>query len=481
MLAGMGVPDLRGGLGTPTFFSTAADVTAGESENVEPLRPATGAGRFTARLPGPRSPKDRAPVHVDLTFCLDAIDDTLRILAPGEPALRARLGEWSDWLRVRFRVGVLQSISGLVRFHVVRLRPELEVYATPVNFDPEAPLFPLSAPPDFARELAGAVGTFYTTGMVEDHTGLNNGRIDEWAFLDQCEEVWNEREAMMLHELEWLDEGLLYCLFDTPDRVQHMFWRFRDPGHPSLGGAAAPVEFAHAIEDQYRRADEVVGKVLAWADDRTLVIALSDHGFGPFRRGFHLNTWLHDHGLLTLRDGRKPGDPDIEPFPNSIDWARTRAFAVGLGGIYLNLEGRESQGTVRPDEVECLTAEIARELTGLPDPKTGTIAVRAVKSRAQLYRGPFADESPDLVVHLADGYRVSWSSSLGGVVQGLFEDNRKKWSGDHIVDPALVPGVLFMNRPFCRDGACLVDLAPTILDTLGLAPGPNMEGRTLFR
>jgi predicted AlkP superfamily phosphohydrolase/phosphomutase len=349
-----------------------------------------------------------------------------------------------------------------------------------VNFDPEQPTFPISAPGGYAHELAGSIGTYHTTGMVEDHTGLNNERIDERAFLDQCAEVWDEREAMMLHELDRFERGLFYCLFDTPDRVQHMMWRFREHDHPANLGNGALAEFVNEVENQYRRADEVVGHALNAADADTLLIVLSDHGFGPFRRGFHVNSWLHDHGYLKLRDGLKHG-PEAHDYPSCVDWSRTRAYALGLAGIYLNLEGREAQGVVKPGDAASLQDEIARGMTGLVDKAHGTLAVRAVKTREELYHGPFAAESPDLVLHLAQGYRVSWEAALGGVPSGWFADNLKKWSGDHIVDPALVPGVLLMNRAFRGEGVSLLDLAPTILDALGLPSGPAMEGSSLLR
>ncbi len=476
MLAGMGVPDLRGGLGTPTFFSTGGDLAARESENVVRLSGPSG-GVIATQLIGPRNPKDRAPLGFDLTIESDPAAGRVRIRSAGQPAeMAVSEGAWSDWLRVKFKAGLLQSIRGMVRFYLVRLEPELELYASPINFDPEMPLFPISAPPGFAQELTEALGTFHTTGMVEDHTGLNNDRLDEWAFLDQCEEVWNEREAMMLHELERFDEGLFYCLFDTPDRVQHMFWRFREPDHPANLGAAPPAEFVPVVEEQYRRADEVLGHVLEQADDQTLVIALSDHGFGSFRRGVNLNTWLHEQGLLALCAGVAAHD-----YPRCIDWSRTRAFAVGLGGIYLNLAGRERSGIVKADEADELKAAIVRNLTGLADHERANVAVRNVRTREELYHGPCAAEAPDLTVHFAAGYRVSWNSSLGGVAAGLFEDNTQKWGGDHIVDPDLVPGVLAMNRPFQKDGARLLDLAPTILAALGVPAGPAMEGRSLLR
>jgi predicted AlkP superfamily phosphohydrolase/phosphomutase len=205
------------------------------------------------------------------------------------------------------------------------------------------------------------------------------------------------------------------------------------------------------------------------------VIALSDHGFGSFRRGVHLNNWLRDRGLLATRDGGEGAT-----FPGNVDWDRTRAYALGLGGIYLNLRGREAEGIVDPGDSEALKAEIARGLEGLVDPAGGSTAIRGVPGRERLYRGPFVGEAPDLVVHFAAGYRASSSTSMGGVAEEVFEDNRKKWSGDHIVDPALVPGVLFLDRPFRGDSPRLEDLGPTILEALGVPKGPAMEGSSLI-
>jgi predicted AlkP superfamily phosphohydrolase/phosphomutase len=479
MLSGMGVPDLRGGLGTPTFYSTAEGLSRGESEHVISIRP-DADGVVRTHLIGPRNPKDRSDLRVDLTIHPDPERGRALIRSGGTPGeLEVREGSWSDWLRVKFKAGLFQGTSGMVRFHLVRLGPELELYASPVNFDPEAPPFPISSPPEYARSLAREIEPFYTTGMVEDHTGLNNGRIGVEAFLDQCNQVWDEREAMMQRELERLDHGMFYCLFDTPDRVQHMLWPYREPDHPFHRGGKADPAFARTIEDHYRRADAVVGRALEFANDNTLVIVLSDHGFNSFRRGVHLNTWLLDNGLLALRDGVRPGE-HCRDFLMDIDWDRTRAYALGLGGIYLNLRGREGRGTVAPGEAEPLKAAIAEGLTGLRDPAGDEVAVRSVKTQEQLYRGPYAAEAPDLFVNFAAGYRASWGSSMGSVPEGHFEDNTRAWGGDHIIDPALVPGVLLMDRPFRGEGASLVDLAPTILDALGVPPGPAMEGSSLL-
>jgi predicted AlkP superfamily phosphohydrolase/phosphomutase len=478
-LAGMGVPDLRGGFGTSTYYTTDPAAAPRESENVVTIVD-DGRSPIATHLIGPRNPRSRADCHLDIQLVRSPEPNVLTIRSSGEPReIHVREGAWSDWLKVKFKIGPLQSVHGIVRFHLIQLQPSIILYASPVNFDPAAPLFPISSPPEFARQLAGDIGKFHTTGMVEDHNGLINERITEEAFLAQCEDAWRERRAMMEHELARFNGGLFYCLFDTPDRVQHMLWRFREPEHPANRDRPAIPGLERAIEDHYRRGDEVVGQVLDHCDDHTLLIVLSDHGFSSFQRQFHLNSWLLEQGLLALRPGLAPGHEAGE-FLSGIDWSRTQAYAMGLSGLFLNLQGREGQGIVRPEDAEGLKRAIAEKLTGVRDDDRGRVAVRSALPREQVYSGPFVGEAPDVIVNFAAGHRVSWSSSMGGVADGpLHEDNTKKWSGDHCIDPALAPGVLFMNRPFRRDAAGLADLAPTILEALGVPRGPLMEGSSL--
>ena len=478
--SGMGVPDVRGGLGTGTYYTTQAGIHAGEGEQIVQVTPSADGSIATA-LVGPRNPKDRTDLRLDLQIRQDT--DGGRVFlkcagaTPGE--LEVRLGVWSGWLRVKFKLGMLRAIKGIVRFRLMRLGSEFALYASPINFDPETPLFPISSPEDYAWELGLDSGPYYTTGMVEDHAGLSNGRIDEAAFLDQCDAVWDERESMMVRALERGRDGFYYCLFDTPDRVQHMFWRFREPDHPANLGKAPPKEYVGEIERHYRRADRALGAALRYADDKTLTIALSDHGFGSFRRCVDINAWLYEQGLLALEPGVKPGH-EAGDLLLKVDWSKTKAYALGLGGIYLNLQGREGKGIVAEADAEALKQQIARNLKGLADPESGAEGIREVKAREELYSGPYVGESPDLLVHFNRGYRVSWGTSMGGVGSSIFTDNTNAWGGDHIVDPSQVPGVLFMDRSFRPEGARLLDLAPTILAALGVPAGPAMEGSSLL-
>jgi predicted AlkP superfamily phosphohydrolase/phosphomutase len=474
-ISGMGVPDVRGSFGTSTFFTSSAGVAQREGETVVGVTPA-GPVIHTA-LPGPLHPKTRKPAEHPLEIEIGADGAVIRSDGrPQELSLQPR--RWSDWLKVTFRLGFLQPVRGMARFYLVSLEP-FQLYASPVNYDPQSPPFPLSFPPEYAAELAGRQGDYYTSGMPEDHNGLVNRRIDEVAFLDQCDLVFREREAMLWDEWGRFDEGFLFCLFDTPDRIHHLFWRFQEPEHPAnrLHGWAA---FEGVIGEWYRRCDALVNRLLSQLDERTLLLVVSDHGCASFRRCVDLNRWLYEEGLLALRDGRRPGKEALDML-RGVDWPRTAAYAVGLSGIYLNLEGREGQGCVAGNEADELKRRIATRLAGLRDPQNGQTAVRRVCPREQVYHGPYTAEAPDLLVHCAAGYRASWSTVLGGIAEGLFEDNTRCWSGDHVVDPELTPGVLLASRPFFSGHPRLIDLAPTILSALGVPCPAAMEGEALLR
>jgi predicted AlkP superfamily phosphohydrolase/phosphomutase len=478
MLSGVGVPDLRGSQSKGTFYTQDKSVVAEENEQLIFL--VQGAD-ITTRVIGLRNTKasPAADTSCELRVHIDKPARKLVIQTGGLPAkIEVPEKGWSEWVRFKFKFSMLQSVTGIARFYVRQLEPHLEFYLSAVNFDPAAPMFPVSAPAEYAKELTDKVGLFSTLGMAEDHNGLNNGRLDEAAYLDQCELVLSERERTMRFELDRFSEGFFFMLFDTPDRVQHMLWRFRDREHPGFEPDLSP-ELATRIEEHYRRCDALLSAVLDKVDEDTLLIVLSDHGFGTFRRAFDTNTWLWQNGLLALKDGRRPGE-GIEGSA-AVDWSKTYAYAMGLGGIYLNLKGRESGGILEEEsEAERVRRAIQTGLAEFPDAETQRAAVRSVSRREELYSGAFVENSPDLLVNFHRGFRVSWQSAVGGFANSLLENNMRRWSGDHIVDPDSVPGILFMNRPVPNSQPAIIDLAPTIVNYLGVTAPESMEGSRLF-
>jgi predicted AlkP superfamily phosphohydrolase/phosphomutase len=255
-----------------------------------------------------------------------------------------------------------------------------------------------------------------------------------------------------------------------------MFFRYLDKTHPALR-AGKPAMSGRVIEDLYVRMDDLVGRVLQKLGPRDALIIMSDHGFKSFRRGVNLNSWLWRNGYLALRDGTTASGEWFK----DVDWGRTKAYALGLGGLYLNLNGREAQGTVEPgEEARTLKAELMGKLRGLKDPQTGEIAINQAYDRDGIYAGPYRENAPDLIIGYNEGYRASWDSVTGKVNDVLFEDNIKAWSGDHCIDPACVPGVFFSNLKLRTDTPSIMDLAPTILRLFGLEPPQHMDGRSLL-
>ena len=484
MLSGVGVPDLRGSQSKGTFYTQ--DRTANAQENEQLIHLESGM-ELTTRVLGPRNTRQSPPTdtYSEIRLRIDKPARKLVIQTGGHPAtIEVTEKDWSEWIRFKFKFSMLQSASGIARFYVRQLEPHLEFYVSAVNFDPAAPLFPVSLPANYAKELSEKIGLFSTLGMAEEHNGLNNGRLDESAYLQQCDLVLRERQRMMQFELDRFTEGFFFMLFDTPDRVQHMLWRFRDPSHPGFDRDLAPT-FATRIEEHYTQCDALLSSILDRVDEHTLLIVLSDHGFGTFRRAFHTNTWLWQNGLLALKDNRKPED-DLADGSTAIDWSRTYAYAVGLGGIYLNFKGRESAGILEEgSEAERVRRAIQTGLADLPDAATQRAAIRNVSRREEIYSGAFVENSPDLLVNFSPGFRVSWQTALGGFSRQLLDDNTRRWSGDHIVDPEAVPGILFMNQVFTNDvarhdHAQIIDLAPTILNYLGVSVPQYMEGNSLL-
>ena len=486
MIAGVGVPDLRGSQNKGTFYTQDRGVQSGESEQVVILE---SGENLKTHVIGPRKPAQASDATCDIRVHLKKESRSLVIETGGTPErLEVQEKTWSEWIRFKFKLSMLQSVTGIARIYVRQIEPHIEFYVSAVNFDPVAPLFPVSSPQGYAKDLVQEIGLFSTLGMAEDHNGLNNGRLDEAAFLAHCELVLEERERLMRFELDRFKEGFFFLLYDTPDRVQHMVWRFRDPQHPGYTADLAR-EYSTLVEQHYVRCDKLLAPVLAKTDEDTLLIVLSDHGFNTFRRAFDTNTWLWQNQLLTLKDGRKPSQ-DMREGLTEVDWSRTYAYATGLGGIYLNMKGREREGILE----EGTEAERARNAiqSGMPqarDTQNNQPAIQSVSRREKIYSGPYATSAPDLLVNFRPGYRVSWQSAVGGFANSVIEDNMRKWSGDHIVDPDSVPGILFITKnggapllpDFGRSGNApsIIDLAPTILNYLSVPVPKAMEGTSL--
>lgn len=471
MLSGMGVPDIRGTQGTFSFYSSA-----GGSEKAQGgLRiPVTlHKDRIETMVRGPYD-KNGKEVTVPLEILVDRDEKSIELIWEGGREVIG-IHQWSPWMRFRFDVGGSHKITGMTRFYLLSLDPEFELYASAFNFTPDDPAQPISYPDDYSRKLYEAIGDYHSLGMPHDTWAMNEGVMSEEMFLEQSETILQEETAMLKKELKEFESGLFVFVIETPDRVQHMFWRAVDEQHPLYTPELA-AKYGSVISDIYRRMDEILGLVMGYLDEKTTLIVMSDHGFKTFRRAVHLNSWLRNQGYLAVPRTKK----DNMLF-QGVDWSRTRAYAVGIGGIFLNMKGRESKGIVEPGaEAEKIQREIARKLKQLKDGPDKIQVVRDVYRADQIYSGAAMAEAPDLLVGFEVGYRASWQTALGASPIPVMEDNLKKWSGDHINDAALVPGIFFSNRKIDVEDPTLYDFAPTILAFFGLEIPEEMQGRPLW-
>jgi len=472
LLSGMCVPDLKGSQGTFCFCTTQAGNGKFREGGVRiPLEKT--ASVYRSFIPGPGDPLGSGKdLRAEFTV-RPSSDQTKAEIRLDSEKFTLTVGEYSNWVPVKFKAGLGFSARGICRFYLKQLSPEVEVYVTPVNIDPGRPDLPISHPVTYSIYLAKLFGPYATLGLAEDTWALNEEVLDDQAFLVQCYGNHEDRERMLFDALEKTHQGLCACVFDTTDRIQHMFWRYLEDGHPAAKQVPEDKR-PQVIQELYSRMDDLIGRVMKKIDDQTLLLVISDHGFKSFARCVNVNAWLYQNGYLALKDGKTESGDWFE----DVDWSRTRAYTMGLNGIYLNIKGRERKGIVNAGaESSALKEELRTKLNGLIDPASGKVSITGMFDCEGIYAGPYVDNAPDLIVGYGAGYRASWDSVMGKVTANTFEDNTKAWSGDHCVDPRLVPGVLFSNRKINVEKPAIVDVAPTMLQLFGLKLPGYFDGK----
>jgi predicted AlkP superfamily phosphohydrolase/phosphomutase len=468
-LSGMGTPDVIGSYGTFSYYTSDPAAFRGKDVSGGTIYGVTVSdGIVKGMLQGPKNPFLVKPQEASAGFTvyIDAQEPFAKIVVGDEERV-VKVGEWSDWVPVTLKFIPTQSIRVICRFYLREVRPVFNLYVTPLNLDPTKPAMPISTPASFAGELAGATGRFYTQGMPDDTKALMNGVFSAEEFLAQADMAQEEAARQYKYLLERFQEGLLFYYFGHSDQVSHMMWRSMDPQHPAY--KASDARFKNVIPDLYRSFDDIVGATMEKMGPKTALIVMSDHGFTSWRRAFHLNTWLKENGYLVLRDPSRKDDPGL--FAN-VDWSLTRAYGLGLNGLYVNLRGREKWGIVDPQDRLPLMDEIISKLTKTVDPKTGQIAITSVFRRDEYKSTGHVEIGPDLIVGYAKGTRGSNESALGKVPPEVFMDNTEEWSGDHCMDPESVPGILFTSGPLKKPVAKLQDLAAAILAEFGIEGFP---------
>jgi predicted AlkP superfamily phosphohydrolase/phosphomutase len=474
-LSGMGTPDILGTYGTFAFYTTAPQRFAGKDIGGGKIYPIDVIDDVAeGELFGPNNPFliEKQKMAAAFKLYLDP-DQPLAKLEVGDEQRVLKVGEWTDWVPVTFDLVPTQTVPVQARFFLKQVRPELEMYVTPLNLDPEAPAMPISTPTSYAAELARGSGRFYTQGMPEDTKALNGGVFTPAEFVAQARMAGQEVIDQYHQVLGDFRTGLLFYYFGNLDQVSHMMWRSMDPQHPAYD-AETDAPLKDVIPAIYEQLDGVVGYTLEHMGSDTTLIVMSDHGFTSWRRAFHLNTWLKENGYLALLDPGLRDDPGL--FSN-VDWSRTRAYGLGINGLYVNLRGRERNGIVDAQERQALVDEIAAKLLTTMDPATGGQAVTKVYKRDEAYKDHGEEEiGPDIVVGYAKGVRGSNESALGKVGRDVITDNTEMWSGDHCMDHEAVPGVLLTSRPLARSATELKNLAAAVLAEFGIEGFPASQG-----
>ena len=351
LLSAMCVPDLRGTQGMFSFYTTRT-LDEGEKIGGEVHHVTRGGGTVEAHLVGPPNPLLAAGGEMRLPFTVSIQGADRALLKIGKDRIELRKDVYTDWIPVDFRAAAGVPVRGVCKFLLLSTEPEFGLYVTPINIDPERPAMPVSYPSVYSVYLAKKQGTYATLGLAEDTWALNEGVLNDDHFIQQCLDMDDEREAMFL---DCARQGSArsggVCLRRHRPPPAHVLARHRRgaPGAPRSGALAG----RNVIEDLYRRMDDLVGKTIEKCRDKgTMLLVISDHGFGPFRTGVDLNRWLEENGYLVVNDLRR-GEEHLA----AVDWSRTPRVCDRPGRHLHQREGQVRAGNRRSRQGGRSTAE----------------------------------------------------------------------------------------------------------------------------
>lgn len=495
LLSGLGVPDLSARIGKPFYFTSELFFTPkGNGDfSVEVVELVDNKGTIETEIkevPDEMFHPKKEDVHIKIPMTLTVAPDrtSLRIQTSGND-ITLKPGQWSGWAHLTFPFNSLVKVQGIGKFKLEALDPEIKLYLSPLDFDPTnlPPGFDVTTPAGFVKDLTREHGPFKTRGWMIDTWSPTAGTLDEQGFLEDVKQTVDKDKEILAGALAKDDWDVMVHYFEFTDRVQHIMFRYFDPKHPLYNPEGA-AKWGGSIEQAYEEMDRIVGDTMKKRPDAAIMV-VSDHGFASFRRGMNYNTWLAKNGFMSLtgEDAKRKNLEDLfgqGNFFTNVDWSRTKAYALGLGQIYINEVGREGKGIVHPGaEYQQVAQQIKAGLEAYVDPDTGEHPVAHVFTRDEAYNGVYDPVLiPDLIPSNSEGYRVGWQDSLGGIAKTITEPNDQIWSGDHCsVYPPIVQGILFssfkLNAP---NGAYMGDVMPTILALYGVKPTTNLDGKSLL-
>ena len=426
-IPGLGTPDIYGrlGVGVGYYFGEAPQ----RAETKIPVKSLKkkASDSFTGNLAGPAQKKADSAQSASSAFSIIFQDDTHARLTLGKQTVDLALGQWSPILETQFKMGLLVSVHAITRVILTQGLPEPRIYLLPLQIHPLHPMWRYAVPRRFVKEAWRSSGGYLSLGWPQDTTALEENWISDAQFLALCEDIFETRQRVFMHHLTNYREGVLAIVFDTLDRVQHMLRRQR----PDI------------IEAWYTKFDRVAGDVIQRLEQmpaKPQLLVVSDHGFAEFDHKVHINRWLEETGYLSTKPG---AHGSLE----NVDWTQTQAYAVGLNSLYLNLKGREGQGSVPTAQIGDLLEKLQGDLLAWKTPEGKAIFNRVQRS-SEIHSGPYAELAPDLILGFNRGFRASAETGLGKWKSASLEENHDHWRADHCIDSELVPGVIFSNQSF---------------------------------
>ncbi len=499
MLSGLGVPDMRGTIGQPSFYTDDSSLLERENEfSVKIMLIDPEENPIETEVLGPRNKffydpdqpdkmrENKIPerFNIPLKLQIDWEKEIVTINIQNQSA-KLKLLEWSDWIILDFKINPILHLKGMCRFYFVSLHPRFGLYMSPLHFHPSNERLRFSFPKDWAAILANKFGLFKTMGWAIDTWTITANLVGEDHFLQDMYFTANQYEKMMIELIKEGNYDLYVHIFEFTDRVQHIMWRFYDEGHPLYNKEKAE-KYGKSIEEAYIKIDKIIGEAISVLPPKTLLMVMSDHGFASFRRGINYNTWFVKNGFMTLKGQNEVktlddlfGEGD---FFQNVDWSQTKAYAIGLGAIYINLKGREPEGIVNPGkEYDEVCDAIIKGLEEYVDPVTGLHPVYKVYKRNDIYHSFNEDLIPDLRAANNYYYRVSWQTTLGGVPPDIVEDNLKNWSADHCsIEPSIIPGIFLSNYKIKRENPNIMDIYPSVLELFKVKPQSDIDGKSFY-
>lgn len=455
MLSGMGTPDILGTLGTLTLI-TSKDYSK-EKNFRGKIVAIQNKDNVETAIEGPKYKILNETKTSMLPLTIKRNNNKKAAIKLQGKTVTLGEKQFSQWIKVVFPIDFFTKVHGMVKLYVKEASPNIEIYVTPINSDPENPLHPISHPDAYAKDIAKEYGFYSALGLPHDTWALDQEIFDENAFLAQAESIVNQREKIYLGELNKFEKGLFFGYFGMTDSISHMFFRFlKNPES----------KYHNTILDAYKKADEIVGQTLKLMKKDDILIILSDHGFKSFDHEINLNTWLLENDYLKLNNDRREGVELLD----DVDWSNTKAYAVGYNGIYFNLKSRERSGIVDENEIKSIEKEIIAKLLNLKNPFTDAFVIKKIYTKADLGISDSDKNAPDLSIGFYAGIRSSWDSAVGAATRDIISKRKSKWSGDHLFDPSEVPGVLLINKRLGIKNPKITDVMAVIFNLLNISP-----------